>query len=91
MDNINKQVKDFHSSLVIGDYITSYNLARQCDIVFAEELTPSQFNKLEVDKNNIEIIKKNDSRVLYRTKKFILNENDVIFCKTDLLPDLLSI
>tara|TARA_B100001250_G_scaffold99127_2_gene83284 strand:+ start:5673 stop:6692 length:1020 start_codon:yes stop_codon:yes gene_type:complete len=91
VDNINKQVKDFHSSLMISDYITSYNLARQCDVVFAEELTPDQFDKLEVDKNNIEVIKKDQSRILYRTKKFNLNENDVIFCKTDLLPDLFSI
>tara|TARA_B100000965_G_scaffold406806_1_gene448862 strand:+ start:5629 stop:6648 length:1020 start_codon:yes stop_codon:yes gene_type:complete len=91
VDNINKQVKDFHSNLMISDYITSYNLARECDVVFAEELTPDQFDKLEVDKNNIEVIKKDQSRILYRTKKFNLNENDVIFCKTDLLPDLFSI
>ena len=91
MNNINKQVKDFHSNLTLSDYITSYNLARQSDIVFAEELTPNQFNKLKADKNNLEIIKKDESRVLYRTKKFVLNENDVIFCKTDLLPDLFSI
>jgi len=91
VNNINKQVKDFHTNLTINEYITSYNLARHCDVVFAEELTPSQFNELEVDKTNLEIIKKDNDRVLYRTKKFDLNENDIIFCKTDLLPDLFSI
>lgn len=91
MNNIKRQVKDFHSSITKRDYITSYNLARRSDIVFAEELTPNQFSKLEVLKNNIEIIKQDDCRVLYRTKKFKLNENDIIFCKTDLLPDLFSI
>ena len=91
MNNIKRQVKDFHLSITKSDYITSYNLARRSDIVFAEELTPNQFNKLEFNKNNIEIIKKDDYRVLYRTKKFKLNENDIIFCKTDLLPDLFSI
>ena len=91
MNNISKQVKDFHSSLIISDYITSYNLARKCDVVFAEELTPYQFDNLKVDKNNIEVLKKDQSRVLYRTKKFNLSENDVIFCKTDLVPDLFSI
>ena len=91
MNNINRQVKDFHLSITKSDYITSYNLARRSDIVFAEELTPNQFSKLQINKNNIEIIKKDDYRVLYRTKKFKLNENDIIFCKTDLLPDLFSI
>ena len=91
MNNIKNQVKDFHSNLIIDDYLTSYNLARKCDVVFAEELTPDQFEKLKVDKNNIEILKKDQSRVLYRTKKFNLSENDIIFCKTDLVPDLFSI
>ena len=38
MNNIKNQVKDLHSNLIIDDYITSYNLARKCDVVFAEEL-----------------------------------------------------
>ena len=69
MNNIKRQVKDFHSNITKSDYITSYNLARRSDVVFAEELTPNQFSKLEILKNNIEIIKQDDCRVLYRTKK----------------------
>ena len=44
--------------------ITSYNLARNCDIVYAEALTPEQFSNLDID--NARIYYCTDNIVIYK-------------------------
>jgi hypothetical protein len=58
-------------------YLTSYNLARQSDIVFSEILTNEQYEKIGIE--NCDIITKNNNFVFYRNNSFEINENDVLF------------
>jgi hypothetical protein len=58
-------------------YLTSYNLARQSDVVFSEILSYEQFKKIGTE--NYHILTKNDDLVFYRNNSFEINENDVLF------------
>ena len=66
--------------------LNSYNFARNSDIVFSEILTHDQFNKLNIE--DYTIVNKNSRFVFYKLNKFHLNENDVIFCNTDMIKSL---
>ena len=68
------------------EVISSYNLARQCDLVFSEILTVSQFK--EINPENVTIIESNSRYIFYKKKKYKLKTNDIVFCNTNLVTEL---
>ena len=68
------------------EVISSYNLARKCDLVYSEILTLSQFK--EINPKNITIIETNDRYIFYKKKEYRLKSNDIIFCNTNLVSEL---
>tara|TARA_B100001250_G_scaffold253536_1_gene218038 strand:+ start:3229 stop:4266 length:1038 start_codon:yes stop_codon:yes gene_type:complete len=66
--------------------LTSYNFARNANVVFGEILTHEEFNSLDVEK--YEIINKTDTTIFYKLMELHLKENDIIFCNTDLIFNL---
>ena len=83
--------KNFHLNLNSDDYITSYNIARRCNVVFAEVLTHQQFDDLGIKNLDHKIIKYTENFVIYRLNSFDLNDGDLIFCKTDFILDLFAV
>jgi len=69
--------------------ISSYDLARNADIVFSEVIELNQFQKLE--SNNLKIIKKDSEKVFYITKNLKIFKNATIFTHTDFLLDLFKV
>lgn len=61
--------------------ISGNNFARNSDIVFVEEVNLNDFQKL--NKKNLFVIRKDKDYVIYINSKMLLNENSLIFCKTD--------
>jgi hypothetical protein len=70
---INKFKKD--------ELLTSYNFARNSDVVFSEMVTHEQFDRFK-DKENLEIVYSDKNLVFYIRKIFTLKENHVIFCNS---------
>ncbi len=66
--------------------LTSYNFARNSNVVFGEILTHEEFNSLDVKK--YEIVNKTDTTIFYKLIELHLEENDIIFCNTDLIFNL---
>lgn len=79
------------------EILTSYNLARMCDIVFSEAVTNKQFQSLGIQ--NVAIMSKSskdkshvaESALLYKKKFFHVNDNDVIFSNLSLVTDLFNL
>lgn len=63
------------------ELISANNFARMSDHVFVEEVTLTDFEKLKNDK--LIVLQKDINYVCYINLKIELNENDIIFCKTD--------
>lgn len=61
--------------------ISANNFARMSNQVFVEEVTLTDFEKLKND--NLIVFQKDNNYVCYINIKIELNENDIIFCKTD--------
>lgn len=78
---INKLKKD--------ELLTSYNFARNADVVFSEMVTHEQFDRFK-DKENLEIVYKDRNLIFYIRKKFTLKENDVIFCNSHFIELLFN-
>jgi len=76
------------------EVLTSYNFARECDIVYSEAVTNKQFEVLGIkdvtimSKSNKEKNHVAESALLYKKKFFNIQENDVIFSNLSLVPDL---
>ena len=68
------------------EVISSYNLARKCDLVYSEILTLSQFK--EINPKNVTIIESNDRYIFYKKNEYKLKTNDIIFCNTNLVTEL---
>jgi hypothetical protein len=81
----------FHKSLSKEDYLTSYNIARNCDLVFAEALTHEQFENLNLDKSEYTIYENNPDYLIYRKNYLTISDGDIIFCKGDFIFELFSI
>ena len=79
------------------EVITSYNLARKCDIVYSEAVTVKQFQLLGIQ--DVAIISKSskdknhvaESALLYKKKYFNISENNVIFSNLSLVSDLFNL
>jgi len=78
---INKLKKD--------ELLTSYNFARNSDVVFSEMVTHEQFDRFK-DKESLEIVYEDRNLVFYIRKQFTLKENDVIFCNSHFIELLLK-
>ena len=72
------------------DVLTSYNFARNSDVVFSETVTHQEFDKLNKN-NDLEIIFQNSYLVFYVQKKFELSENNIIFTNTYFIDNLFEI
>ena len=70
------------------DVLTSYNFARSCDFIYAEALTPKQFEKYKNNKQRI--YHESERRVIYKNTEYLIKEGDIIFCHTDFIPNLFS-
>lgn len=68
--------------------LNSYNIARNCDIVYSEIISTKNFNQLNLKEYNI--IFNDGTKLFYSLKNFKLKENDVIFCNTYLINSLFS-
>jgi hypothetical protein len=71
------------------DYISSFKIARQCDVVFSEVVTPDQFAELHIE--NHSIIYENSSQVFYKLDSFEVYKNITIFTNSHLLDNLFRI
>lgn len=80
--------KLFINSLSTNDVLTSYNFARNSNVIYSEAVTPSQFKDLSVGQHRQ--YTKSNNMILYKLKEFRLNENDIIFCHTDFIYNLFS-
>jgi len=70
------------------DMISSNNIARRCNVVFSEYISKKAFNKLNL--SDVNVYDSGDNFVLYKTIKFDLRENDIIFTTHFFLKDLIS-
>ena len=70
------------------EVLTSYNFARNADIVYSEIISLDKYQKLE--NKNHDIIYQDQTKVFYKTNKFILKENQIIFCNSNLLDSLFT-
>ena len=69
--------------------LSSYNFARNADVVFSESLTKKQYENLELPEHNI--IFENEYYVIYKISSFELKENDVIYCNNYFYKDLFEL
>jgi len=66
--------------------LSSYNFARNSDVVYSEMISKENFKKL--NKENVSIIYETDNMVFYKKRKFKLKENDIVFCNTHFVKSL---
>tara|TARA_B100001996_G_scaffold375353_1_gene355185 strand:+ start:3437 stop:4483 length:1047 start_codon:yes stop_codon:yes gene_type:complete len=76
------------NELTPKNVLSSYNFARNCDLVYAENISTEEYKKLQEAKHRVYF--ESESMTIYKQTKFTLNENDIIFCNTDFLPNLFS-
>ncbi len=74
------------NSINEDEIITSYNFARNSDVVFSEIVTKEQFEDIKSD--DLSIIEEDDKSIFYINKSFELKENDVIFTNSYFLEPL---
>ena len=67
--------------------LSSYNIARKCDVVFSEIVTHEQYDAIS-SKNECEIISFNKNFVFYKLKYMDLTDNDIIFLNTMTVDNL---
>ena len=79
----------FINQLEEHQILSSYNFARNADIVFSESLTRKQYEKLELPEHNI--ISENKYYIIYKISSFKLKENDVIYCNNYFYKDLFKL
>jgi len=89
--NYKNVLQNFHQQLEHSEYLTGYNFARKCNLVFAEVLTHKQYKDLEIIKTDHTVLKQTKDFIIYRLNSFKLKDGDLIFCKTDFLFELFSI
>tara|TARA_B100002051_G_C16696199_1_gene618291 strand:- start:406 stop:1455 length:1050 start_codon:yes stop_codon:yes gene_type:complete len=71
-----------------NNILSSYNFARNCEIVYAENISTDEYKDIQNSKHRIYF--NSPSMTTYKQTDFTLNENDIIFCNTDFLPNLFS-
>ena len=76
------------NELTPKDILSSYNFARNCDFVYAENISTQEYKNFKDSKNRVYF--QSESMTTYKQTSFTLNENDIIFCNTDFLPNLFS-
>jgi hypothetical protein len=69
------------------EIITGFKYAQLADIIFSGVFLKSQVDSLKL-KDSIENHVGYDDYIFVRKKKFIINENDIIFCKTEYIYEL---
>ena len=68
------------------DYLTSYKLARSCNVVFSEALTLEEFQGLEI--NDYSTVSKDERQIIYKLNNFNLKKNDTIFTNSYFIKNL---
>lgn len=71
------------------NFISSYEIARECDVVYSELVTTEEFNNLEL--SNYYIISNIDGQIFYKLKSVQLNENDTIFTNLSCVKSLFKL
>ena len=66
--------------------LSSYNFARNSDIVYSEMISKENFKDLS--KENLTIIYETENMIFYKNTKFEIKENDIIFCNTHFIKSL---
>jgi len=66
--------------------LTSFEIARKCDAVFAEDIDKNQMNYLEGGKYSI--VSTQNNKITYINKSLELFEGAYVFCHTSFLEDL---
>ena len=69
--------------------LSSYNFARNADIVYSESLTKKQYENLVLPDHKI--IFEDDYYIIYKISSFELKENDVIYCNNYFYKDLFQL
>ena len=68
------------------NFISSYEIARGCDVVYSELVTPEEFQKLNL--KNYYIISNIDKQIFYKLKSIKLEENNTIFTNLSCVKSL---
>ena len=71
------------------NFISSYEIARECDVVYSELVTTEEFNNLQL--SNYYIISNIDGQIFYKLKSVQLNENDTIFTNLSCVKSLFKL
>ena len=66
--------------------LSSYNFARNSDVVYTEMISKENFNNLS--NKNLTIIYETENMIFYKNRKFKIKENDIIFCNTHFIKSL---
>lgn len=68
------------------EFITSYKFATISNIIYSGVFTDEQINDLNI--SNFDIVEKNQDFKYIKVKEFELNENSIIFSRTEDIPSL---
>ena len=66
--------------------LSSYNFARNSDVVYTEMISKENFKNLS--KENLTIIYETENMIFYKNRKFEIKENDIIFCNAHFIKSL---
>mgnify|MGYP001340182526 CR=1 FL=1 len=71
------------------EFITSYKFAKISNVIYSGVFLENQIKELNITDFNI--VSKNNEFLYIRSKKFKLNENDIVFCRTEDIKSLFYI
>ena len=72
------------------NFITGFKFAEISDVIFSGVFIKSQIDSLNLQENIEEHIG-DDEYIFVKKKKFNLQENDIIFCKTEYIKELFRV
>lgn len=81
--------KQLINSLSADNVISSFNFAKNCNLIFSEIISNEQFNKF--NQNDIFILHEDTKDIFYKNNTLKLSENKTIFCNYYLVEDLFNI
>ena len=71
------------------EIIFSNNFAKNCDLIFSQSVSEEQFNALGSQNKKVifKTINEQFSSITFSLNTFVLNENDLVYCHSDLLEE----
>ena len=72
----------------------SKNIADNCDLIYAQKVSSHEYQEIKKSRKTVVISTTNSDdyhTVLYKQTEFLVQDNSVIYCHSDLIEDLFSI